>query len=118
MNHQLSVVIPNYNGKNLLERFLPFTIKALIHSKQTYELIVVDDCSWDDSVPFLKNTYPDIKVFHNEKNLGFSKSCNIGLKKSTGNLVFFLNTDIKLQLNAVLNNFFFFKNIRLEAIVK
>ena len=63
MNYSISVVIPNYNGKNLLEENIPFVISALKTSQiSDYEIIVSDDNSVDDSVIFIKNTYPFIKL--------------------------------------------------------
>ena len=56
----VSVVIPNYNGRALLERFLPSVQKALRHpSVSESEIIVSDDASSDDSVAFLQKNYPE-----------------------------------------------------------
>lgn len=92
----VSVVIPNYNGVGLLKNYLPYTIKALDRTGLRYEIIVVDDCSTDGSVPFLSQSYPDIKVMENEHNKGFSYTCNRGISASTMDLVFLLNSDVKL----------------------
>lgn len=96
MKKSLSVIIPNYNGKSLLEEYLPYTIEAVENAGVSYEIIVVDDASTDDSVDFLKSHYPDVKVIVNQENKGFSFSCNQGLYNSRNELVFFLNSDVKL----------------------
>src|SRR5690606_32608792 len=58
--------------------------------------IIVDDCSADDSVEFLRLNYPDIILFQNNKNKGFSSSVNRGLKSASKDLVFILNSDAKI----------------------
>lgn len=93
----VSVIIPNYNGKDLLEAYLPFTIAALKNIEQPYEIIVVDDASNDSSVDFLKTTYPDIIVKVNPENKGFSFTCNRGIEIAQHQLILLLNTDVKLS---------------------
>jgi glycosyltransferase involved in cell wall biosynthesis len=73
MKYSISVILPNYNGKHLLEAFLPHTYAAMGESGLDYEIIVVDDCSTDNSVKFLNDKYPEIKVLNNTENSGFSK---------------------------------------------
>ncbi|HEY0896854.1 MAG TPA: glycosyltransferase family 2 protein [Sphingobacteriaceae bacterium] len=92
----VSVIIPNYNGKNLLEQNLPSVIEALDNSGTDYEIIVVDDHSRDDSVAFLKERYPSIRVVESETNEGFSVACNKGIHASVNDLILLLNTDIQL----------------------
>jgi GT2 family glycosyltransferase len=97
MNYSISVVIPNYNGKNLLEENIPFVISALKTSQiSDYEIIVSDDNSVDDSVIFIKNTYPFIKLIENKQNKGFAGNTNIGILAATKDLVFILNSDVQL----------------------
>ncbi|MBS7564839.1 glycosyltransferase [Mucilaginibacter sp. Bleaf8] len=80
----------------MLELYLPFTLKAINNSGTLYEIIIVDDCSKDDSVFFLRENYPDIRVIVNEKNSGFSFTCNQGIKAAQMELIMLLNSDIKL----------------------
>lgn len=96
MKKSVSVIIPNFNGKSLLEEYLPHTFTALDKSEVLYEVIVVDDASSDDSVSFLEQNYPTVSVIENSKNCGFSFSCNQGLFAARHELVFFLNSDVKL----------------------
>lgn len=96
MNKTISVILPNYNGKSLLKSFLPFTIESLETSELIYEIIVVDDASKDDSVAFLKEFYPSIRLIQSESNGGFSKTCNIGINSAKNDLILLLNTDVKL----------------------
>lgn len=97
----ISVVIPNYNGRHLLEQNLPSVVEALKSAKVNYEIIVVDDCSKDQSVLFLEKNYPEIHLIINQKNKGFSVSCNKGINQAKNDLILLLNTDIELN-----NDFF------------
>lgn len=90
------MVLPNYNGRDLLESYLPFAIQALKNSNCEYEFILVDDASQDDSVYFIKQHYPTIIILQNPQNKGFSFSCNRGILAAKHDLVFLLNSDIKL----------------------
>jgi len=106
----LSVVLPNYNGRDLLEAYLPFTFNALENSGCTYEFLLVDDCSTDDSLEFVSKYYPEIRVLKNVENRGFSFSCNRGIQESVNELVFLLNSDIKLSPEYFSGLFAYFSN--------
>ena len=93
----ISVIIPNYNGQHLLDQNLPSLYDALTTSGiDDYEIIVADDASSDNSVEYLKKSYPEIIIIENISNQGFSSNVNSGLCAATKELVFILNTDIKL----------------------
>lgn len=94
--YSISVVIPNYNGKHLLEDNLPSVVAALKHIQCGYEIIVVDDASVDESVAFMKQKYPDITLLVNELNKGFSPTINRGIFEAKYDLVLALNSDVKL----------------------
>ena len=94
MEKGISVIIPNFNGKELLEENLPFVIKSLAEVSHS-EIIIVDDASTDNSIDYLKKSYPDIKIIENAENIGFGASINAGLKKANHELVLLLNSDIK-----------------------
>ena len=92
---KVSIVIPNYNGKHLLEKNLPKIIDAKNNLKnKIIEIIIVDDASFDDSVKFLKKTFPEVRVIKHKKNRGFSCAVNTGVRMSKGNLVALLNSDV------------------------
>ena len=90
MAQKISVVIPNFNGKELLAKNLPDVIKNCPNC----EIIVADDGSDDDSVKFLKKNFKSIKVVENKKNLGFAKTANIGAQNAIGDYLLLLNTDV------------------------
>lgn len=85
---KVSIVIPNWNGKKLLEKNLPAVLAA-----GADEVIVSDDDSADDSVEFLKDNFPQVKVIKH-KRLGFAGNCNQGVKFTKGEVVILLNTDV------------------------
>lgn len=96
--YSISVVIPNYNGRHLLEQNLPLVYKALHTSGITdFEIIISDDASQDDSVVFIENNYPDIILIKNNRNLGFAGNINKGIQQAQKALVFLLNSDIMLS---------------------
>ena len=64
----LSIVIPNYNGRKHLERLLPSVAE---HAPAGTQVILVDDCSVDDSVAWTRKNFPDVEVVVQEKNGGF-----------------------------------------------
>lgn len=91
------MVLPNYNGRDLLEAFLPYTIQALENSGIPYEFLIVDDCSTDDSREFIAARYPWIRILENPVNRGFSYTCNRGIREAKNQLVFLVNSDIRLS---------------------
>ncbi len=96
MKKSLSVVIPNYNGKHLLEAYLPSVLQAVKRAEVPFEIIVIDDGSKDQSADFIKQHYPQINLLINDKNRGFSYTCNVGIKIAQYELTFLLNSDVKL----------------------
>ncbi|MDD2823056.1 MAG: glycosyltransferase family 2 protein [Candidatus Daviesbacteria bacterium] len=96
----VSVIIPNWNGADLLFDCL-VSLK-----KQTYknfEIIVVDNGSTDTSVNFIKENYPKIKIVILDRNYGFAKAINSGVKLSKAKYVAFLNNDTEVD-KSWLNN--------------
>lgn len=95
MEKKISVIIPNFNGKGLLKKHLPTVVKNC----SGCEIIIVDDGSSDDSVKFLKQNFPKMKVISLSKNQGFARAVNKGVGESIGDLVLFLNTDVAPRAN-------------------
>lgn len=95
----VSIIIPNYNGRELLEKYLPMTFRAIENAGVAYEFILVDDCSSDDSVSWVKAKYPEIILSVNPINRGFSFTVNQGIKLSSHELVLLLNSDVGLEEN-------------------
>jgi len=95
----VSIVIPNYNGKQLLQQHLPFTYNAIKNAGTIFEIIVVDDCSTDNSVEFIRSVYPEIILIVNSENKGFSYAYNRGIEAAQHELILLLNPDVKLALD-------------------
>ena len=106
---KLSIVIPNWNGKRLLEKNLPTVVKACQKwAKTGWEIIVVDDASTDESVAFLRKNYPQVKVVVHQKNQRFAAACNSGFKAAKGKIVILLNNDVSPEpgfLNPLIKHF-------------
>ena len=93
----ISIIIPNYNGRQLLEKYLPYTYEAVKNADVDFEVIVVDDCSTDTSVDFIQSVYPDVNLIVNPENKGFSYACNRGIDIARCQLILLLNSDVKLE---------------------
>lgn len=88
---QVSVIIVNWNVKDYLRHCIDSI--AANCKDLSYEIIVVDNASSDDSVKMLKNDYPWVRVVANKENSGFAKANNIGFGISSGHYLVFLNPD-------------------------
>lgn len=94
---KVAVVILNWNGKKLLEQFLP---SILLHSTNEYSSIyVADNASTDNSVAFLKATYPTVNIIQNSENSGYAKGYNNALKNIKADIFVLVNSDIEVTTN-------------------
>lgn len=96
---KLSIIIPSYNGLELLKKYLPLVIKW---SPLNTQIIVVDDASSDGSVAYLKNLskqYSHLTLIVNQENKGFIYNCNLAAKTAKGDLLVLLNNDVKPTKN-------------------
>jgi len=92
---KIAVVILNWNGEALLERFLP----SVMEHSEGADIYVVDNASTDGSIDFLKQHYPTIGVVQNNVNGGFAKGYNDGLKHIEADLFCLLNSDVEVTEN-------------------
>ncbi len=90
---KVAVVILNWNGKKFLEEFLPLVVKNL---PEYAELIIADNDSSDDSVAFLMQEYPEIRIVQNKENGGYAKGYNDSLKLIDAEYYILLNSDIEV----------------------
>ncbi|MDH5324066.1 MAG: glycosyltransferase family 2 protein [Gammaproteobacteria bacterium] len=112
----ISVILPNYNGKPLLQENLPSLFKALELSDAAYEVIVVDDCSQDDSVVFLEQDYPTIQVIRSQQNSGFSHTCNTGIQAAKFDFSCIVNTDVTFETTYFQKALPYFQNNQVFAV--
>ena len=87
---RVSIIIPHWNGIDTLSECLISLFKT---RHDSYEVIVVDNASTDGSQPWLKNTYPQVKLIENDKNYGYAGGCNRGALEANGDYLIFLNND-------------------------
>jgi GT2 family glycosyltransferase len=87
LKNSVSVVIPNYNGENIIVETINFAVEALKTSRLTsYEIIVSDDASTDQSISIIKETFKEVIIVESEKNTGFSGNVNRGVNYATKDL--------------------------------
>lgn len=105
----VSVVIPTWNGRHLLERFLPSVIAAAHwhtnHSSTPVEILVVDDGSADGTAAWLvslsSRTPVPIRVVRHDVNLGFGAAANRGVAEAAFPLVWLLNNDVEVEREGI-----------------
>jgi GT2 family glycosyltransferase len=93
MSSKTAVIILNWNGRKFLEQFLTAVIS---HSEKVAEIIVADNASSDDSVQFLKQGFPSVRIIQNKTNKGFAGGYNEALKQVHANYFILLNSDIEV----------------------
>ena len=84
-----AIVIINYNGLNLIKKFMP----SIITNSSNCNIYVIDNNSTDDSVNYIKNNFSNINIINNSSNLGYAGGYNEGIKKIDEDLLIFLNND-------------------------
>ena len=95
MNKDVAVVILNWNGVKHLEEFLPSVIQ---HTNSSIaDIFVIDNASTDNSVAFLNEKYPSVKIVQNSSNGGFAKGYNDGLKNIQAKYYVLLNSDVEVS---------------------
>ena len=87
---RVSIVIPHYNGEELLRRCL-HAVQETVYP--AYDIIVVDNGSDDGSRTMVRETFPDIKLIEIPVNVGFAAGCNLGIQSSDTPFVVLLNND-------------------------
>lgn len=92
-----AVVILNWNGKKFLEQFLP-ALTRFTNFPDT-EIIIADNFSTDDSIDFLHQNYPSLKIIKLDKNYGFTGGYNRALKKVDAKYYVLINSDIEVTEN-------------------
>jgi len=90
---QIAVIILNWNGRALLEQFLP---SVVTHSSQQAQIYVADNASTDDSIVFLENHYPTVKIIKNQKNYGYAQGYNQALSGLQEDIFVLLNSDVEV----------------------
>lgn len=88
----IAVVILNWNGRKLLEQFLPSVIK---YSEDAH-IYIADNASTDDSISYLENYFPQVSIIKNNRNAGYAGGYNLALKSVPEDIHILLNSDIEV----------------------
>jgi GT2 family glycosyltransferase len=105
---KLTVIIVSYNVNHFLEQCIKSVIKAS-HSLNV-DIVVVDNCSEDDSVNMIRNRFPEVKLIVNPDNKGFSKANNQAIRQSDSDYVLLLNPDTVLEECALIRTLGFMES--------
>ncbi len=93
-NPTVAIVILNWNGRSFLQKFLP---SVLLHTPDQTCIVVADNGSSDDSVRFLKEHHPPVKLIELNKNYGYSGGYNLALRKIEADYYVLLNSDVEVS---------------------
>lgn len=99
MTAEVSVVIVSYNVAELLRNCL----QSVFDQHCNVEVVVVDNCSTDNSLEMVRNEFPQVTLIANSNNVGFSEANNQGIKASSAAFIFLLNPDTELKADALQN---------------
>ncbi len=91
--NEIAIVILNWNGKHFLEQFLP----SVLEFSEDARIVLADNASTDDSVNYVKTTFPQIEIVINDSNKGFAGGYNDALKKINSTYYLLLNSDIEVS---------------------
>lgn len=95
MSLSAAVVILNWNGKKHLATFLPSVVKY----SASATVYLADNCSTDDSVSFVQDNFPSVKLIQNPENGGFAKGYNQALVNLNEDIFILLNSDVEVTKN-------------------
>ena len=109
----ISIIIVNWNGKKWLKKCLH---SLYLQTYKDFEIIFVDNASKDDSVEFVEKHYPKVVIVKSDKNLGFARGNNLGVKKARGQYLLFLNNDVWVENNFLEKLFVFYKENNFDVV--
>src|SRR5688572_12052453 len=100
MSPDLSIIIVNWNGGELLRRCIESVVR---HPPATsWEIILVDNASTDNSLEWVRSAnLPNLRLIEMQENLGFGKANNLGFDLSSAPLLFIMNNDAEVQPGAI-----------------
>ncbi len=96
--NKVSVIIVTCNSLSTI----PDCLKALELCAESSDIIIIDNKSTDGTIQFIEENHPDIYLIKTKKNIGFGPACNVGASFAKGEFLFFLNPDVILEDDAIL----------------
>lgn len=93
---KIAIVILNWNGKKLLETFLPSIVNF---SSEKAEIVVADNASTDDSISYVKKHFPSVNIIENAINGGYAKGYNDALQAVEADIYCLINSDVEVTEN-------------------
>ena len=91
-----AVAILNWNGFNLLNKFLPSVMK---NTPADVDIYIIDNGSTDKSIDFINTNFPLVKIINLDNNYGYAKGYNLGIKKIDADIICLLNNDVEVTAN-------------------
>lgn len=110
----IAVVILNWNGKALLEQFLP----SVIQYSEGADIYIADNASTDDSISYVSKRFPQVNIIQNAMNSGYAKGYNDALKHVNADIFCLLNSDVEVTKNWLAPIAAVFKNDSKTAIIQ
>lgn len=112
----VSIIITAYNYEKYIERAIRSCLDQSLPKSQ-YEVIVINDCSTDNTTKILENYENEIRIFNLEKNVGLSAARNFAVKKAKGQFIVFLDADDYIQHDLLLlEKLFLSENNSIDAV--
>jgi len=112
----VSIIITTYNYAKFIERAIRSCLDQSMQ-KNSCEILVINDCSTDETALILENFKDECKVFNLPENVGLSAARNFGIKKAKGQFVVFLDADDYLQKDLIyVQKTFLTENNNIDAI--
>ncbi len=99
MTLDLSIIIVNWNSAKYIRKCLLSIIEK--SPNENYEIIVVDNGSYDDCCKIIENEFPEVRFVQSKENMGFAKANNLGYRYSSGKNILFLNPDTEIIGSAI-----------------
>ncbi len=96
----ISIIVISFNGASFVEDCLRTTIDSV--GTSPYQIIVVDNGSTDNTREIIESRFPAVTVIVNKENRGFAAAVNQGLETASGEFIFLLNQDIRVQGDSIL----------------
>ena len=93
---KVAVVVLCWNGRKFLGTFLPSLVQF---QPADSELIVADNASTDESVDYVKNNFPSVKIIQLDRNYGFAGGCNEAIRQITSPYIVLINQDVPVTEN-------------------